>query len=277
MKPSKAIFRTIAKKNNHMADFKKIEQRYYTFNRILGVIQKKEAQDKYPSLIPVAASLKKKLKKIDALDWRWKPGKGSATKKKLRQSLSEAAHNVSCGVYAFGQITGNVALRNAVWYSYSDFYRSVESTMIGRCRQVLNAVKKVKNPEHYALTPLVIQKLQEELKKYIEFMHQPVNNIKRHARMYKQVENLLDQCLFIIQNQLDPLMTVINCTDSMLYSSYSCDRHINKKAGRKRKYVKKKKTEQEDIIAKSNLAENKSLNSEIENIIRKEKALNFEL
>ena len=162
----------------------------------------------------------------------------------MRYNLASTAYCISCGVYAYAQVNGMVSLRNAVKYSFSDFYRPVEATMIGRCRQVVNAVKKVKNPEHYALTPAVMEKFEEELKKYIEFMPKPVLKVKQHARMYRQVEHLLDQCLHIIQEQLDPLMTIISCTDVKLSRDYFILRKINKPAGRKRKYVKKKKVGQ---------------------------------
>ena len=127
-----------------MPDHKKMQQRHITFTELLKIIEKKEAIEKYPALIPISDTLRKKLDKINSSKWRLKHLKRSDVKKEMRSSLAKFAWRISRGVYSYCHVTGNVALRNAVKYSYSDFYRPVESTMIGRCRQVLNAFKKVK-------------------------------------------------------------------------------------------------------------------------------------
>jgi hypothetical protein len=238
-----------------MPDQKKMQQRDKTFTTLLKLIEKKEATEKYPALIPISEALRKKLDKINSSKWRVKHLKRSDVKKEMRSGLSKFAWRISCGVYSYCQVTGNVALRNAVKYSYSDFYRPVESTMIGRCRQVLNAVKKVKNPGHYGLFPEIIQKFQEELKRYIEFMHLPMISVKQHARTARKVENLFNQCLTIVQEQLDPLMEIISCSDENLAREYCLRRKIEKPSGRKRKYVKKKKTDQQDTVPAQPLAE----------------------
>lgn len=74
--------------------------------------------------------------------------------------------------------------------------------------------------------------------------------------MYRQVEHLLDQCLNIIQEQLDPLMVVISLTDEKLSRNYNLWRRINKSAGRKRKYVKKQKPALQNLVPAPPLAEN---------------------
>jgi hypothetical protein len=232
-----------------MADQKKMSERCLAFNGILETIEHPEATVKYPALIPIAQSLRKKIEKVKKLDFHQSRTKGSEIKKGLRHSLAVVAHSVSCGVYSYAQVNGLVALRNAVKYSYSDFYRPVESTMIGRCRQVLNAVKKVKNPLHYALTPGVIEKFREELEKYIKFMHKPSLSVKQHARMYRQAEHLLDQCLELIREQLDPLMVTIGYSDKSFAGKYYLWRRIRKPAGRKRKYIKSQKAKQVKLLS----------------------------
>jgi hypothetical protein len=163
-------------------------------------------------------------------------------------------------------------LKNAVHYSCSDFYRPVESTMLGRCRQVINAVKKVKSPEQFGLTPAVIEHLISELKIYTEFMHTPVSNIKERARATKRAQKLINECLSILQHQLDPLMVIVHSNENLpfqygskastLLDQYNDRRRCNKPVGRKRKYIKKQKPHQpETIIAIRQISKEKEFAS----------------
>jgi hypothetical protein len=52
-----------------MAYYKKMLERYNTFNGLLKIIEKEEAKQKYPALIPIGEALRKKIDKINTLQW----------------------------------------------------------------------------------------------------------------------------------------------------------------------------------------------------------------
>jgi hypothetical protein len=258
-----------------MNDSKNMHQRILSFNSVVKLIEEKKLKEKYNAFIPIVQSIEKRLAKIKQLPWQLKPDKNSETKKIFRHNLANAAHVVSCGVYSYAQVSGNAALKNAVHYSCSDFYRPIESTMLGRCRQVLNAVKKVKSPEQFGLTPAVIENLVSELKIYTDFMHTPVSKIKERARATKRAQKLIDECLFIVQNQLEPLMIIVHANENLIHKNgnpdgsllnqYAIARKCHKPMGRNRKYIKKQKPQQpETIIAAPQISVEKELASAIQ-------------
>ncbi len=232
-----------------MPDSKKLESRISSYNLILRNLEEQKLAEKYPALIPVIASIRKHMDKVKGVYWQPMEPK-SAFKKQMRRKLSQAAYHLSCGVYAYAQITGNKVLKNDVCYSFSDFYRPQEETTLGRCRQVLNAARKIKNPDHYGLTPEIINILEVELKHYNQFKNIPVQNVKEQAQQARMVKSQLDQCLTIIQKQLDPLMTIIQANEK-LGVSYFIDRQLNNVPGRRRKYVRKEKTQKQQPLATS--------------------------
>ncbi len=235
-----------------MNDLKNLETRIRSFEFILAFLQKKKLAEKYPAIETIYALIQNRLDKIKKSGLGLKPLGRSNAKAETKRHLSSIAHKVSCGVYAYAQITGNTVLKNAVYYAFSDFNRPDENTMLGRCRQVLNAARRIKNAEQFGLTEEVIQNLGFQLEKYIECMNNPINGIKKHARAMRQSKILLKQCLHIIQHQLDPLIEVLDCTEKNLLMEYDIRRKKKKPVGRKRKYVKSgkyKKASTKKIIA----------------------------
>jgi hypothetical protein len=227
-----------------MADIKIIESQINNYRALLKLIETNRLEEKFPAFTPVKIFLMQRLDKITSFRLFTPYTPASGTKKTMKRLLSQKAYNVSSGVYAYAQITGNHALKNAVYYSFSDFNRAVEATCIGRCRQILNAVKKVKNPEHCGLFPDVIEDLKKEIDTFSEFMQSPKKTIKKRAQNRKKAKALLDECLAIIQNQLDPLMQIVGSRDFPLEVSYRSRRKLDKCPGRRRKYVKKTNNQQ---------------------------------
>lgn len=224
-----------------MADVKSLYIRKRGFQMLLNDLDKLNIAEKYPSFALVLDAIRVRLKKFETFPlWEGRPN-NSGLKKQHKRSLANAAYHVSCGVFAYAQITGNQAIKNAVKYSVSDFYRPDEATVIGRVRQIINAVKKVKNPEHFGLNPNIIENLHLEFKNFLEFKNVPQIEIKKHAQAIRHADKLMSQCLSIIQLQLDPLMVSVSQTEKQLEKIYSLNRRIEKFPGRRRKYVKMQK------------------------------------
>lgn len=224
-----------------MADKRNVELRVATVERVIKKLNQLNMPALYPAFIPVLKLLQKRVDKIKSLRTIYLCKNLSGAKKADRHRLSNAAHHVSSGIYAYANITGNIVMKNAVNYSVSDFYRPEEDTMIGRVKQIMNAVKKVKNPLHFGLTPEVIDDLRLRFKKFMDFRNQPQIQIKKHAQALRHADKLTDQCFEIIQQQLDPLVVIINRTENYLAQEYRIVRRVGKSPGRKRKYIKKQK------------------------------------
>jgi len=203
---------------------------------VVRFITDKELDKKFPAFISPLDLINRKLEKIKTLQL-YRGATNSKSKKGKKREICIAAFSLGSAVYAYAQISGDTVLKNSIYYTFSDFFRPKEEIMSGRIRQVLNAIKKVKNPAHYNLTPERLQNFDSSYKKYIEYSKIPVSDLKKTARARRQRARLLDECLEIVQKQIDPLIAAVNA--SCGYSTY---RKYNKAKGRKRKYVKKQKT-----------------------------------
>lgn len=236
-----------------MPHLRSIAERKECYRSIVCALDNSAIAQKYPSFQPVLEALHHRLNKISGLPLLREKSTDSKSKKKFKYKLALAAHHASCGVYAYAQISGNLALKNAVQYSVSDFYRPEEATVISRVRQIINAIKKVKNPVHFGLTDEIIEKLHHHFKQFMDYKNKPQIQIKKHAQALRHADKLLDECLQIIQQQLDPLVTVVSQTEKQLKHIYSANRKIKKSPGRKRKYVKKQKSVTESKVLPANL------------------------
>lgn len=224
-----------------MADFKSLYMRKRGFILLVSDLDKLNIADKYPSFTPVLDSLRARLIKVESLPIAKNRTRNSDLKKDKKRRLARAAWVAGCGVFAYSRITGNLSMKNAVKYAVSDFYRPAEATVIGRVKQILNAAKKIKNPEHFGLTPAVMNNLRIEFKSFLDFKNIPQIEVKKHAQALRHADKLLNQCLSIIRFQLDPLIVAVSETEKRLAKVYSLNRKTEKCPGRKRKYIKKQK------------------------------------
>lgn len=207
-------------------------------SRICSVVRfivDKELDKKFPAFISPLDNINKKLEKIQTLQF-YRGATNSKSKKEKKREICIAAFSLGSAVYAYAQISGDIVLKNSIYYTFSDFFRPKEEIMNGRIRQILNAIKKVKNPAHYNLTPERLENFDSRYKKYLEYSKIPVSDLKKTARARRQRARLLAECLEIVQKQIDPLIEAVNAS-----CGYSVYRKYNKASGRKRKYVKKQK------------------------------------
>jgi hypothetical protein len=135
------------------------------------------------------------------------------------------------------------------------------------CWGVLNAAKKIKDPAHFGLHPHLIEHLNLCIENYIAFKDIPLKVVKDHARAMRLADRLTKQCINILQKQVDPLMVVIDTTETGKLSHYYSIRKICKPAGRKRKYIKKEKNTEQQISQVSQ--------PQVPKITRKPKLLNL--
>jgi hypothetical protein len=208
---------------------------------LLGFIVNNELDKKFPAFMLPLDALNSRMDKIKNLRL-FRSASNSKSKKEKRKEICVAAFSLGSAVYAYAQISGNTVLKNSIYYTVSDLFRPKEEIMNGRIRQILNAIKKVKNPDHYNLTPEVLEKFDSTYKKYLEYSKLPMGDLKKIARSRRQRARLLAECLEIVQKQIDPLIAAINVQEA-----YSIYRKYNKASGRKRKYVKKQKPVQKTL------------------------------
>jgi hypothetical protein len=212
-----------------------LQERIMTVSLFQEFFIKKNVLVIIPGLETPFQTIAKRLKKIQSLDcFGYAPS--SEAKKSCRSDLAMGVSELGNAVFAYASITKNAVLKNAIQYSYSDIYRSKENTMLGRCRQVINAARKIKNGEKFGIYQRKIDEVQEAYDKFLDIMHNPTANIKKRKREYIQMDKLLAESLHIIDNEIMPLVLVL---DKSLYNSLKISRKIWKTAGRRRKYVRK--------------------------------------
>jgi hypothetical protein len=208
---------------------------------VVSFIVDRELDKKFPAFMLPLDALNSRMDKIKNLRL-FRSASNSKSKKEKRKEICLAAFSLGSAVYAYAQISGNTVLKNSIYYTVSDLFRPKEEIMNGRIRQILNAIKKVKNPDHYNLTPEVLEKFDSTYKKYLEYSKLPMGDLKKIARSRRQRARLLAECLEIVQKQIDPLIAAVNVQEA-----YSIYRKYNKASGRKRKYVKKQKPVQKTL------------------------------
>jgi len=217
-----------------------LSERKETLGNIKRFIDKYNPCQQYAGFVKAQADFEKKLIKLRSIDGNT-AGNPAATKKRHRENLSKEAALMCKLLFAYASANKNIALKNAIQYTYSDFFRPVENTMLGRCRQVLSAARKIKNGADFAITPHSIQSLETALKAYKDVMHEPQVKIIKHARAYKQQDKLITECLFIAHTQMAPFIELDCKENSSLYEYFKDMCKIRKTAGRKRKYTRKPK------------------------------------
>ena len=212
-----------------------LQERIETISLFQEFFIKKNVLAIIPGLETPFQAIAKRLKKIKAIDcFGYTPS--ADTKRICRSDLAMGVSQLGNAVFAYASITKNAVLKNAIQYSYSDIYRSKENTMLGRCRQVINAARKIKNGEKFGIYQRKIDEVQEAYDKFLAIMHNPTANIKKRKREYIQVDKLLTESLHIIDNEIMPLVLVL---DKNLYDALKIRRKIWKTAGRRRKYLRK--------------------------------------
>ena len=193
--------------------------------------------DTIPGLLTPFGKLQNRIKKTEALHWNYKPS--AKTKKILRQELAKNFEILGNVVFAYAGMTKNEALKNSIHYSYSDIYRAKENTMMGRCRQILNAVRKVKNPIHYGISEERIAEAKRSYDAFLDFMHTPTANIQKRKRNYRLIDKLLTESLNIIDNELMPFVMIRFKDNQEITLLLKNNRKVSLTVGRKRKYVRK--------------------------------------
>lgn len=219
---------------------KYLQERIVTLHFILKFIKENNPCHQYPGFVTASSNFEKRFLKIKSINISGFTS-SAPTKKKYRQNLAKEATLLGNLIFAYAKANKNVALKNAIHYTYSDFYRPIENTMLGRCRQVLSAARKIKDGEAFAINTQNIQYLESALKTYKEFMHNPQIEILQHARAYKQVNKLITECLNIAHTQLAPFIEMEYKDDSSMLTSFKSACKISKTSGRKRKYIRKPK------------------------------------
>jgi hypothetical protein len=175
-----------------------------------------------------------------------------------RKELCEMAIIVSSGLFSHATFTKNKVLATSVNYCYSDFFRSVESTMLARCKQVLRTAQRTKNLSSVGLTKQLIENLAAEIKKYEECMQ--VKEISK-AEVKKHnciITKSLKECMNLMEFTLNPLMIVLKKTNYSETREYFNQCIVHKKAGRKKKRNKKQQSNTKTRIAKPNILHQKS-------------------
>jgi hypothetical protein len=169
-----------------------------------------------------------------------------------RRGLCDSAYTVSSGLLSHATVTKNKVLESAVNYCFSDFYRSVESTMLARCKQILRMARRTKNLDFVGLTDNLINELEEKIKKYEDLVvlkDMKTADFRKHNRI---ASKLLRQTMHIFEVSLNPLMRVLVKTHPGQTRVYFFQSEVNKKAGRKKKRNKKQqsktKTANPDIL-----------------------------
>jgi hypothetical protein len=158
-----------------------------------------------------------------------------------KRKISEAAVCIASGVEALASAQGNRALKNAVKYSFSDFYRPVPKTTIGRCRQVLNAAQKISNPLHIGFSHSKLQNFEEEINKYNSHIIKFTESQKLKIRSTNEFKKHLAEAMKLLRTKMDPLMRLLKIEHRNLSNIYFFNRN-KKQPGRKKHYSKRQPT-----------------------------------
>lgn len=216
---------------------KEINQRAFLRSLIKGYFKmQKEFCESIPALKLICNQLTSRLVKVDqsAISTATKIGFRNI-KLNERSKLCYHAHLVASGLYSYAVITKNKVLKSAVTYSYSDFYRAIESEMLARCKQILRTVKRTKGLDFVGINPSLIHDLSNQIEKYESLMFNKVEYKIKLKKSNRIISKQLAECMTIVETQLKPLM-------KMLYKLYPENvnlfygfNKVHKQPGRKKK------------------------------------------
>ncbi|HKR06672.1 MAG TPA: hypothetical protein VJY62_18705 [Bacteroidia bacterium] len=148
-----------------------------------------------------------------AQEWKFKQydngRKHTVIKENFKSRLIDSSLTLMNVVLIHARVTGNKALQNAVRYSYSDLFRSVPDVLIGRCQQIINAAKRVKNYEEIGLEKSQVEEAEELFGKYKKCVSMPQLHKKKRAYYGKQCRKCMRECRLILQNKIIPFFLVI--------------------------------------------------------------------
>ncbi|MEP7169254.1 MAG: hypothetical protein ABI855_07770, partial [Bacteroidota bacterium] len=158
-------------------------------------------------------------------------------KKEKKKDLAKTAESVAAGIFAFANLQGNKALKNAINYSYSDFYRPHPKTTIGRCRQVLNAVGKITHPSWVNFPKDHLEKFEKMIADFEKTVAVYKNNRKLHTKYTKEFKKCLAETMNFLSSKMDPFMKMLSLYCPFLSGAYFITRGT-KLAGRRKHYKK---------------------------------------
>jgi hypothetical protein len=231
------LFRTIHKKINTMNQSESNKFRELSNIRNFFFNSCEKEKNEFVAFGNIASDFLSRLNRIDQCNagiGGTEPFLKGETKKIQKQKLSKTAEGVAGGVFAFANMEGNRALKNAVRYSYSDFYRPHPKTTIGRCRQVLNAARKIKKSD-YPREHLL--KFEEMIIDFEKLVLDYKTGRKLHGEYVKQFKKLLAETMDFLVSELDPFMKMFAFYSATASGVYFGMRG-SKSPGRRKHYKK---------------------------------------
>lgn len=214
-----------------------ITEKLNAIQSVNKLMEEHKITGRIPGLLVPCNALQKRIGKIELL-CSFSTMPLADAKKTERSQLAERAALLGNAIYAYAAITKNTVLKNAIQYSYSDIYRAKENTLVGRCRQIINAARKIKNGNEFGISMASIEETEKCFQKFLEIIDKPSERLKDRTRRYRHIDKLLDECFKLIDDEILPLVFIYD-KEKVLTTSFKNARIISKTPGRRRKYVKK--------------------------------------